>query len=74
MQPIASPNSPMNAITPLNAYFALMVGFAQNYDKDAGVGTVVSLMLPYVAGIFVLWTAALRALAHARPALGSVSA
>ena len=50
-------DSPMNAITPLNAYFALMVGFAQKYDKNAGVGTVVSLMLPYVVWMFVLWTA-----------------
>jgi aminobenzoyl-glutamate transport protein len=49
-------DSPMNAITPLNAYFALMVGFAQKYDKTAGVGTVVSLMLPYVVWMFVLWT------------------
>src|SRR5262249_51271783 len=40
-------DSPINAITPLNAYFALVVGFAQRYDKNAGVGTVVSLMLPY---------------------------
>ena len=56
-------DSPMNAITPLNAYFALVVGFAQKYDKNAGVGTVVSLMLPYVVWIFVLWTAALRRLA-----------
>jgi aminobenzoyl-glutamate transport protein len=50
-------DSPMNAITPLNAYFALVVGFAQRYDRSAGVGTVVSLMLPYVIWIFVLWTA-----------------
>jgi aminobenzoyl-glutamate transport protein len=50
-------DSPMNAITPLNAYFALVVGFAQKYDKNAGVGTVVSLMIPYVLWIFVLWTA-----------------
>jgi aminobenzoyl-glutamate transport protein len=50
-------DSPMNAITPLNAYFALMVGFVQRYDRTAGVGTVVSLMLPYVAWIFILWTA-----------------
>jgi aminobenzoyl-glutamate transport protein len=49
-------DSPMNSITPLNAYFALVVGFAQKYDKSAGVGTIVSLMLPYVAIIFVLWT------------------
>ncbi|WP_428305721.1 AbgT family transporter [Lacipirellula sp.] len=49
-------DSPMNAITPLNAYFALVVGFAQKYDKQAGVGTVVSLMLPYVGWLFIVWT------------------
>jgi aminobenzoyl-glutamate transport protein len=49
-------DSPMNAITPLNAYFALVVGFAQKYDRTAGVGTVVSLMLPYVIWMFLLWT------------------
>jgi aminobenzoyl-glutamate transport protein len=49
-------DSPMNAITPLNAYFALVVGFVQRYDKNAGVGTVVALMLPYVVWMFVLWT------------------
>src|SRR5262249_39217112 len=31
-------DSPVNAITPLNAYFALVVTFAQKYDKNAGVG------------------------------------
>ncbi|MBL8583100.1 MAG: AbgT family transporter [Rhizobiaceae bacterium] len=49
-------DSPMNVITPLNAYFALVVGFTQRYDRTSGVGTVVSLMLPYVLWIFVLWT------------------
>jgi aminobenzoyl-glutamate transport protein len=49
-------DSPINVITPLNAYFALVVTFAQKYDSKAGVGTVISLMLPYVAGIFVVWT------------------
>jgi len=49
-------DSPTNSITPLNAYFALVVGFAQRYDKNAGVGTVVALMLPYVVWISILWT------------------
>jgi aminobenzoyl-glutamate transport protein len=49
-------DSPINAITPLNAYFALVVTFAQKYDKSAGVGTVVSLMLPYVIWMIALWT------------------
>jgi aminobenzoyl-glutamate transport protein len=49
-------DSPINAITPLNAYFALIVTFAQKYQKDAGVGTVVALMLPYVLVLMVVWT------------------
>lgn len=49
-------DSPMNSITPLNAYFALVVGFAQRYDSRSGVGTVVSMMLPYVVIMFVVWT------------------
>jgi aminobenzoyl-glutamate transport protein len=49
-------DSPVNAITPLNAYFAFVVTTAQKYDKTAGVGTIVSLMLPYVVLMTVLWT------------------
>jgi len=49
-------DSPINMITPLNAYFALVVVYCQKYDKTAGVGTVVALMLPYVAVMLVLWT------------------
>jgi aminobenzoyl-glutamate transport protein len=52
-------DSPMNSISPLNAYFALIVSFAAKYQKDAGVGTVVALMLPYVIVLFVLWPALL---------------
>jgi aminobenzoyl-glutamate transport protein len=50
-------DSPMNAITPLNAYFAMIVTFAMRYQKDAGVGTVIALMLPYVIWMSVVWTA-----------------
>ena len=50
-------DSPINMITPLNAYFAMVVVVCQKYDKNAGVGTVVALMLPYVIGISVIWTA-----------------
>jgi aminobenzoyl-glutamate transport protein len=49
-------DSPMNVITPLNVYLAVMVGFAQKYQKDAGIGTIVALMLPYTAILLVLWT------------------
>jgi aminobenzoyl-glutamate transport protein len=48
-------DSPMNAVSPLNAYFGLIVAFAMKYDSKAGVGTVIALMLPYVVVLFVLW-------------------
>ena len=48
-------DSPMNSVTPLNAYFAMIVVFCQKYVKDAGVGTVIALMLPYVLFITVAW-------------------
>ncbi len=49
-------DSPSNVITPLMAYFPLIVIFAQRYRKDAGIGTVVSMMLPYVLVLSVVWT------------------
>ena len=48
-------DSPINSVTPLNAYFALIVSFARVYQKDAGVGTVIALMLPYVIALFIAW-------------------
>ena len=48
-------DSPFNVLTPLMAYFPLIVIFAKRYRKDAGIGTVVSLMLPYAIVLSVLW-------------------
>jgi aminobenzoyl-glutamate transport protein len=48
-------DSPPNVITPLMPYFALIVVFAQRYQKDAGVGTVVAMMLPYAVAVSVVW-------------------
>jgi len=49
-------DSPANVITPLMAYFPLIVIFTQRYKKDAGIGTVVAMMLPYVLVLTVVWT------------------
>ena len=49
-------DSPFNVLTPLMAYFPLIVIFAKRYRKDAGIGTVVSLMLPYAVILAILWT------------------
>jgi len=48
-------DSPINSVSPMNAYFGLIVSFAMKYQKDAGVGTVIALMLPYVVVLFILW-------------------
>jgi len=48
-------DSPPNVITPLMPYFALIVTFAQRYDKNAGVGTVIAMMLPYGVAVSVVW-------------------
>ena len=49
-------DSPLNVVTPLMAYFPLIVVFVRRYQKSAGIGTVVSLMLPYVFILSVGWT------------------
>ena len=49
-------DSPPNVITPLMAYFPLIVVFVQRYQRSAGIGTVVSLMLPYVFILAAIWT------------------
>jgi aminobenzoyl-glutamate transport protein len=49
-------DSPPNVINPLLPHFALVVGFAQRWQKDAGVGTVVAMMLPYAFATLIAWT------------------
>jgi aminobenzoyl-glutamate transport protein len=51
-------DSPPNVITPLMVYLPFIVLLCQRYKKSAGVGTVVSLMIPYtliVAGTWILF-------------------
>ena len=48
-----------NIITPLNAYLIIILVFVQKYDKQAGIGTMVALMLPYSVVFLVTWTALL---------------
>jgi aminobenzoyl-glutamate transport protein len=50
-------DSTTNIITPLMPYFPLVVVYCQRYVKRTGIGTLVSLMLPYSITFLVLWTA-----------------
>lgn len=49
-------DSVINIVSPLMSYFPLIVAFAQKYDKKAGIGTLMALMLPYSVAFFVGWT------------------
>ena len=45
-----------NIITPLMTYYAVIIIFAQKYDKKAGIGTITATMLPYSVAFLVCWT------------------
>nr|WP_217924367.1 AbgT family transporter [Miltoncostaea oceani] len=49
-------DSPMNIVTPIMAYFPLIVVFAARYVRSSGIGTVIALMLPYFVALAVVWT------------------
>ncbi|MBK4145602.1 AbgT family transporter [Corynebacterium macginleyi] len=48
-------DSPTNIITPMSPSFALALTFLQRYYKPAGVGTLMSLALPYSIAMIVGW-------------------
>lgn len=48
-------DSPANIITPLMVYFPFIVMVAQRYDKKVGIGSIISLMLPYTLVVLVVW-------------------
>src|SRR5699024_3676426 len=49
-------DSVSNIITPLMPYFPLIVVYCQKYVKSTGIGTLVSIMMPYSIAFFVIWT------------------
>ncbi|MFT4110704.1 AbgT family transporter [Propionicimonas sp.] len=48
-------DSPINVLTPLMVYLPFMVTVAQRYKKDAGIGTIIALMVPYTLWILLAW-------------------
>jgi aminobenzoyl-glutamate transport protein len=50
-------DSSTNIITPLMPYFPLIVVYCKRYYTGAGIGTLISLMLPYSIALLMAWTA-----------------
>ncbi len=44
-----------NPLSPLFTYFPLILGFAQKYEKNTGMGTIIANMLPYSLCFAIAW-------------------
>ena len=52
-------DSASNVIAPLNPYIVIVLAMMQKYARDTGIGSLVSIMLPYTLVFAVTWTALL---------------
>lgn len=49
-------DSASNIVSPMMSYFALIIAFVQRYEPKAGMGTVISTMLPYTIVFLIGWS------------------
>lgn len=52
-------DSSVNMVTPVSPYLPIVLGYIRRYDKSAGVGTYITLMLPYTIAFFCTFLAVL---------------
>lgn len=52
-------DSTTNIITPLNAYLVIILVFMQRFAPRSGMGTIISMMVPYTLVFTLVWTAML---------------
>ncbi|MDO5090585.1 MAG: AbgT family transporter [Cardiobacteriaceae bacterium] len=50
-------DSTTNIITPMMSYFGLIMAIVAKYRRDAGVGTLMAMMLPYSVIFIIGWSA-----------------
>jgi len=48
-------DSSTSVVTPMNPYFVIILAFMKEYDKKAGIGTLIALMLPYSIVFLLVW-------------------
>ncbi len=49
-------DSSTNIISPLMSYFPMIIIYMKSYNKDASIGTLVSMMLPYSLAFLLSWS------------------
>jgi len=45
-----------NMISPMMSFFALIIVYYEKYDKKAGIGTLMSTMIPFTVVYFIFWS------------------
>lgn len=50
-------DSTTNIITPMMSYFGIIFALGVRYNRNMGLGTLISLMLPYSIVFLIFWTA-----------------
>jgi aminobenzoyl-glutamate transport protein len=63
-------DSVVNIVTPLNNYVPIILAVLLKYRRDAGIGTLIALMVPYSLALGLAWTAFLLAWVGAGIPLG----
>lgn len=48
-------DSATNIISPLFPYLPIILGYVRKYDEKSGMGTVISMMMPYSMWILICW-------------------
>lgn len=48
-------DSATQALTPLNPYLVIILGFLRKYEPDAGIGTIIARMIPFTVVFWILW-------------------
>jgi aminobenzoyl-glutamate transport protein len=49
-------DSVTNIISPMMSFFALILVYLEKYDSKAGIGTLISTMIPYTIVFFIAWS------------------
>ncbi|MCD4695379.1 MAG: AbgT family transporter [Bacteroidales bacterium] len=49
-------DSVTNMISPMMSFFALIIVYYEKYDRKAGIGTLMSTMIPYSIVFFISWS------------------
>jgi aminobenzoyl-glutamate transport protein len=63
-------DSVVNIVTPLNNYLPIILAVLLKYRRDAGIGTLIALMVPYSLALGLAWTVFLLAWVAAGIPLG----